>query len=97
MRLTKLPSKLKRIRLALRLDQPAMAHALNQRVPGLKLRKQQIHNYELPHDHKNNMEPSAIVLALYADFANICPSLLMKDKLKLPAVIPAPKKHKERD
>jgi transcriptional regulator with XRE-family HTH domain len=90
MRLKKLSTKLKRIRVAFGYTQTEMAHALG--FPHLS--KQVISNFELPPDNKYNMEPSAAVLLAYARLANICPSILMDDKLSLPKQIPAATEHK---
>jgi transcriptional regulator with XRE-family HTH domain len=90
MRCKKLPAKLKRIRKVLGMTQPEMAAALG--FP--QLRKQHVFNYELPHTHKDNMEPPYAVLLRYAELAGgICPTILMNDRLKLPNELPVKKAH----
>lgn len=82
---SKLPKKLKQIRLALELSQSQMVKALD--LSDEKVYPASIALYEL-----GQREPPLSVLLRYAELANVCLDLLADDKQPLPRELPAKKK-----
>jgi transcriptional regulator with XRE-family HTH domain len=78
----KLPGKLRAIRKALDLTQPAVPEAF-----GIDwLRQSNVSDYE-----QGRREPPLSVLLLYAEAANVCLEVLVSDEFDLPKEIPAKK------
>jgi transcriptional regulator with XRE-family HTH domain len=80
----KLPAKLLRIRESLGLSQNDIIKAF--RLDGLK--RQQISAYE-----NGEYEPALFVLVKYADAANICLDILIRDEYSLPESLPCKEKY----
>jgi transcriptional regulator with XRE-family HTH domain len=82
----RLAKKLLRIRKSLKLSQNQMLERI-----GMKdlLARQNISAYE-----NGDLEPPLPVLLLYAEAAGICTDVLIDDRAKLPAKLPATPKHK---
>jgi len=82
---SKLPKKLRRIRLALKLSQTQMVTTLN--VEGEAVYPASISLYEL-----GKREPPLCVLLRYAEIANICLDTLADDRVALPRQLPTKKR-----
>lgn len=84
---TKLPNKLKRIRLALELSQAQIVRALD-------LDKEAVYPASISLYELGKREPSLKVLLKYAEAANVCLDVLADDRLKLPNEIPSKKRNR---
>lgn len=84
---SKLPNKLKQIRLALELSQAQMVKALD-------LDQEAVYPASISLYEQGQREPPLVVLLRYAEIANVCLDLIADDRLLLPKVLPAKKRNR---
>lgn len=83
---SKLPQKLKRIRLALEMSQAQIVKALD-------LNEEAVYPASISLYELGRREPPLKVLLRYAQAANICLDMLADDEIELPTRLPAKKRH----